>query len=80
MSDRQDCPFCGASETSLTVWGESTIGGWRRWVLCRECGAQGPTARSRDNDQDDRATDADAVAKWNDQWALQYTPFNKVAE
>lgn len=73
----QDCPFCATDASLLETSGASTIGGFCRWVSCPECHAQGPHASSRQNDQDQRATDADAIAKWNDQWALQYTPFQK---
>lgn len=77
---KNDCPFCGASPQSLHIWGDSTIGGFYRWVVCGECQAQGPRAASRANDQDQRATDAAAIEKWNDQWALQYTPFNQASQ
>ena len=71
----QDCPFCGSGPSSLTTWGDSTIGGFYRWVSCGECHASGPHISSRQHDQDQRATDAAAIEAWNDQWALQYTPF-----
>ncbi len=71
----QDCPFCGTEADNLDTWGDSTIGGFYRWVVCGECSAQGPRASSRAHDQDQRATDAAAIERWNDQWALEYTPF-----
>lgn len=75
----QDCPFCGAEADKLIVSGDSTIGGYYRFVMCEECSACGPRASSRSHDQDQRATDAAAMEKWNDQWALQYTPFLKTS-
>jgi hypothetical protein len=74
-----DCPFCGADQKSLTTWGESTIGGYYRWVQCQECFAKGPSASSKAHGQDSDETDAAAVEKWNDQWALQYLPGNVAA-
>lgn len=59
------CPFCGADHLSLTLWGESSIGSFYRWVQCQECFGQGPSANSKSRNQDGDETDAAAVEKWN---------------
>ena len=61
----KDCPFCGNKVTPDDIWGEKTLGGYVRWVICTECGAQGPSARSRAHKQDADKTDAASIELWN---------------
>ena len=46
------CPFCGSDEVQL-IEGYS-----KSWVICEECGADGPMSFAPN----------DAIDKWNNAW------------
>lgn len=56
MTKPKPCPFCKKRETSIKR-GDSYS-----WVLCGNCGATGPDVYGPPG----KATDEDAVAKWNE--------------
>lgn len=58
----QDCPFCASD--SLTLWGEGGTLGRSIWVLCNDCGAQGPRTYFERGESDESAK-ARAYDGWN---------------
>ena len=56
MNELRPCPFCKSKNLRLSLKRKWQ---WPRWIICEDCGADGPLVGCSDNDANE------AIIAWN---------------